>query len=340
MTAPAFWSTPPERPGWLARALAPAAWVWRLGAMLRAARARPYRADVPVICVGNLTAGGAGKTPMVAALADRLTARGLTPHILSRGYGGREAGPHRVALGRDTAADVGDEALLHAAIAPAWVARDRAAGAREAASAGAGLILLDDGMQNPHLIKDLTILVVDAEAGFGNGRMIPAGPLREPVSEGLARAGAVVLIGAPEARKAARARWPELGAARTVGAALRPAETGLAFAGLPVVAFAGIGRPEKFFATLRSLGADLRGAHPFADHAPLTARQFARLQSEARRAGAMLVTTEKDAVRLPTDLRREVVTLTVRLEIDDWSAIDAATDGALACARAGPPKAR
>jgi tetraacyldisaccharide 4'-kinase len=320
MTAPWFWSNPPKRPGWQARALMPMSWLWRLGAWWRGRGVVPYRASVPVICVGNLTAGGTGKTPMVAALVERLIAQGRSPHVVSRGHGGRLTGPHRVDPARDSATEVGDEPLLLAALAPVWVARDRAAGVRAAAAAGAELILMDDGFQNPSVVKDRTIVMVDGGAGFGNGRLIPAGPLREPVAEGLARADLVVLVGSPAERKAALARWPALAGA--LPARLLPRETGLSLAGERVVAFAGIGRPGKFFATLKAMGAEIVEAVPFADHVAYPAIVLRRLQRRALAAGAMLVTTEKDAARLPPAFRREVVVVQVHLQPDRWDVVD------------------
>ena len=296
---------------------------WRVGGWLRAAKARPAAGGVPVICVGNLTVGGAGKTPMVAALMQRLAGQGIAVHVVSKGHGGVTRGPYRVALERHDFRDVGDEPLMLAALGTVWVSRDRAAGVRAAAAEGAELVLLDDGLQNPHVVKDRTIVMVDAVQGFGNGRVIPAGPLREPVERGLARADLVVLVGSPEARAAAPGRWPALAGMRLLGAELRPVETGLPIAGEPVIAFAGIARPEKFFETLRGMGARLVAARGFPDHHPYRPAVMRRLVAEARRAGAMLVTTEKDAVRLPADLRREVLTVQVRLEPEDWEAIDA-----------------
>lgn len=319
MRAPAFWWTPPDRPAWQARALAPAAALWRLAARRRAGAA-PYRAPVPVIAVGNLTAGGAGKTPLVAALVRRLGAPGRAVHIVSRGHGGRRAGPHRVDPDTDSHRDVGDEPLMLAGLAPVWVARDRAAGVRAAAAAGAELVVLDDGLQTPSVARDLSILVVDAGQGFGNARLIPAGPLREPLAEGLARADLVLLVGAPAERAAAPARWP--GLERALPAQLVPVATGLPLVGERVVAFAGIGRPENFFATLRGLGAELVQAVPFPDHADFPAAVLRRLLRTARGSGAMLVTTEKDAVRLPPAMLREVVVVQVRLEPGDWAALD------------------
>jgi tetraacyldisaccharide 4'-kinase len=321
MKTPRFWSNPPERPGWQARLLAPAAWLWRLGGWWRGRAVVPYRAPVPVVCIGNLTAGGAGKTPMVAALLARLVAQGRDPHVVSRGHGGRlarssSARPHRVDPDRDSYEAVGDEPLLLAALAPVWVARDRAAGARAAAAAGAGLIVMDDGFQNPSVVKDRSILMVDAGPGFGNARLIPAGPLREPVAGGLARADAVVLVGTGAERKAAVARWP--GLAGALAARLVPRRTGLSLEGEKVLAFAGIGRPGKFFATLKAMGAQIVEAVPFADHCDYPPAVLRRLQRRALAEGAMLVTTEKDAVRLPAGFRREVVVVQVHLEPDDW----------------------
>jgi tetraacyldisaccharide 4'-kinase len=323
MRAPAFWSRPP---GLLAAVLAPLSWLWLAAARLRRRRARPVRAPIPVICVGNLTAGGAGKTPTAIAVLSALVARGVTAAAVSRGHGGRERGPRCVNPAHDSAADVGDEPLLLAAWAPAWVARDRAAGVAAAAEAGAQVAVLDDGHQNPTLLKDLSLAVVDAGAGFGNGRVIPAGPLRETVAEGLARADAVVLIGEDAQAAATLAAWPQLSALPVLRARLVPLATGLPLAGEPVVAFAGIGRPEKFFDTLRALGARLVAAHAFPDHAPYADAILRRMVAEARAADAMLVTTEKDAARLTPAQRREVMALPVRLAFDPPEALERLLD--------------
>jgi tetraacyldisaccharide 4'-kinase len=233
MRAPGFWARPRASPGALARLLAPLAWLWTAMGRWRMARAAPARLGVPVICVGNLTAGGAGKTPTVMALVERLTARGSAPHVVSRGHGGSLAGPVWVEERRHGAAEVGDEPLLLAPFAPVWVGRDRAAAGREAEAAGAGAVVMDDGFQNPSLAKDLSIVVVDAAAGFGNGRAIPAGPLREPVAEGLARADLVLAIGAEEARVRLLRDWPELARLPVLAGALRPLATGTGCARWP-----------------------------------------------------------------------------------------------------------
>jgi len=321
MRPPAFWSNPPDAPGWQARLLAPVAALVAASTRRRVARPPSYRGLVPVICVGNVNLGGTGKTPTVIALCQRLAARGIAPHVVSRGYGGRLAGPVRVDPLVHAAADVGDEPLLIAAFAPVWVARDRAAGASLATMAGARAVLLDDGFQNPAVAKDASILAVDAAVGFGNGRVAPSGPLREPVAAALVRADLVLSIGGPEAQAAFAARWPLPEPA--LKARLVPVETGMDWRGARVLAFAGIGRPGKFFRTLEDLGAVLVGRVALDDHQPLAEALLARLEAQAVAKGVELATTEKDAVRLPPSWRSKVRVLPVRLEPEDWAPIDA-----------------
>lgn len=325
MRAPGFWGDPPDKPGIAARLLAPLAaiWAWQTRRRLRTPGAR---VGVPVICVGNLTAGGAGKTPTVIAIVQRLAARGVAAHVVSRGHGGSLPGPVRVDPARHRPGEVGDEPLLLAAFAPTWIGRDRAAAARAATEAGAAVIVMDDGLQNPSLAKDLSLVVADAGYGFGNGRVMPAGPLREPVAAGLARADLVLAIGTAEERARFRAAWPATAALPALDGELAPLATGMDWAGLRALAFAGIGRPEKFFATLRGLGVELAGCRSFADHATFDRRILARLEAEALVLGAQLVTTEKDAVRLPARFRPKVLVLPVRLDLADWSPLDAALD--------------
>jgi tetraacyldisaccharide 4'-kinase len=268
-----------------------------------------------VICVGNLVAGGAGKTPVALALAELLKARGVGVHILTRGYGGRLPGPLRVELEVHDAGDVGDEALLLAACAPTWVARDRLAGARAAAAAGAAALVLDDGFQNPALAKDLSVLVIDGTYGLGNGRVMPAGPLREAPGRALARADAVVLIGED---RAGIETW--LGGRPLLRAELVPAPDAPDLAGQRVLAFAGIGRPEKVFATLEACGAELVERRAFPDHHPYGRSELDALIARAAALDARPVTTEKDAARLPADLRAAVAVLPVVLRWGDPAA--------------------
>lgn len=252
-----------------------------------------WRAPVPVICCGNATVGGAGKTTLALDIAERLLARGCKPAFLTRGYGGHVARVHRVDPGRDDAAHVGDEPLLLAETAPSYVATDRAAGARAAIGDGANVLVMDDGLQNPTLDKTLALLVIDGVSGFGNARLLPAGPLREPIQAACARAEAAILIGRD--RTGAAALLPP--GTKVVAASLK-SRFSQARHGEKLVAFAGIARPEKFFEALELAGATLVARHSFADHHRYTGAEIAKLRAEARALGVSLATTPKDAARL------------------------------------------
>ncbi|MGE4526849.1 MAG: tetraacyldisaccharide 4'-kinase [Rhodospirillaceae bacterium] len=310
MTPPDFWI----EGGPIARLLEPLGGLVALAGWLRRAVTTPWRAPVPVFCVGNITVGGAGKTPVALWLGRFLAAEGCKPAYLSRGYGGSAAGPLLVDPDIHDAETVGDEPLLLAAVAPTWVGADRVASAKAAVAAGAGCLILDDGFQNPRLAKTLSLVVVDGAVGFGNGKVMPAGPCREPVRVGLARADAVVLIGADAQNLA-----PRLGKRLPVFAAsLAPrADAAQAFAGREVVAFAGIGRPEKFFATLTALGAKVVRRFAFDDHHPYSQADIQPILDEAYRRRDIPVTTEKDAMRLPPDQRQQVDVLAVEIAWDD-----------------------
>jgi tetraacyldisaccharide 4'-kinase len=264
--------------------------------------------------VGNLTAGGAGKTPVVLSLAELLRARGRQPHILCRGYGGALKGPLQVDRSRHGATEVGDEPLLLAAAAPCWIGADRTASASAAIDAGADLLLLDDGFQNPALHYDVALIVVDGGYGIGNGRVMPAGPLREPIAAALQRASAVVMLGAT-------ATTLDIGDLPILAGRLAPVDAP-ELTDIRVFAFAGIGRPEKFFATLRDVHAELVWTRGFADHHFYSEGELVTLEAAAKAKNAILVTTEKDWVRLAPRWREKILALKVALRWDDTAELD------------------
>ena len=349
---PAWWYAP--SPTLVGRMLEPAGALWGLLAQRRFAHGSPYRATVPVICIGNFTAGGTGKTPLALEVASVLEAMGLKPAFLSRGYGGRTRGPHWVDAARGRSADVGDEPLLLAAHHPTLVARDRAAGARAIVESptAADVIIMDDGLQNPTVTKDLAIAVVDGVRGVGNGRVIPAGPLRAPLAFQLTLVDAVVVN-----RGSADGASPNLPAGGfadrlrhdfegpVLDARIAPSGATDWLVSTPVVAFAGIGVPERFFTTLRAHGARLADVVAFPDHHPFTAADATRLLDLARNHGATLVTTEKDRIRLAgldgplATLRDAAQALPVRMTFDprDEGRLAALIDGAVG-RRASKPR--
>ncbi|MGH7024543.1 MAG: tetraacyldisaccharide 4'-kinase [Caulobacteraceae bacterium] len=325
LRTPPDWYRRDRRRGASAWLVSPLAWAWTAVTASRIARARPLDPGAPVICVGNLTVGGVGKTPIVRELASRLRGRGAEAQVLMRGHGGRLVGPVRVDPAAHGAGEVGDEALMLAADFPVWVARDRAAGARAAVAAGASVIVMDDGHQNPSVAKALSIVVVDGETRdgewpFGDGAVVPAGPMREPLAVGLARADAVILL-VPDDLPAAD---PELlalfGGAPVLIARLTPAA--LPPPG-PQLAFAGIGKPWKMERALKAAGCDLVDFAPLADHEVPSERLLGFLADRAQALGAGLVASEKDWVRLSPAWRARVVAWPVRARFEDEAAVDA-----------------
>jgi len=284
-------------------------------------------AGLPVICVGNFHVGGAGKTPTVLALTALLREHGEQPVVLSRGYGGRLPGPLLVDPAAHEAADVGDEPLMMAAHVPVVVSRARADGVGLAKSQGASLILMDDGFQNPSIAKDLALIVIDGARGLGNEQVFPAGPLRAPLQPQLARTDALIIVGRGDAGEAVAARVSALGKP-VFRARLQPdAQVVAALAARPLLAFAGIGDPQRFFRTLRASGLDVKAERAFPDHHPFSPEEISSLVAQAAQQGLTLVTTEKDLVRLRrshTDRPEPAISaFPVTLQFDDLAALRA-----------------
>jgi len=322
MREPWFWRSDTIAAKVVSASLSPAGYLYDLGQQIRWRITRPARANVPVICIGNATLGGVGKTPFAIMLCNSLSEEGLCCAFLTRGYGGSEPGPLRVNADKHTHEQVGDEALLLARHGATWVSRDRIAGAKAAAQEGTDVIIMDDGFQNPTIEKTFSVLLIDAEDPSGNGHVFPAGPLREPVMRAQQRADVTVVIGPEEAgaqsaasrHNAAFAAW------------LTPPET------VPpqkVVAFSGIGRPEKFFTLLRREGFDIANAISFPDHHPFTPANLTALTKSAKRANAALITTQKDHIRLPADMRDRVLTYPVRMMLNQPAAFKALVKSAI-----------
>ena len=315
MREPAFWYRPRSLKSHLLRPL---------GALYGAIAARRmmrkgFDAGIPVLCVGNYHVGGAGKTPTVLALTRLLRSLGETPVVLSRGYGGSLQGPVMVDRERHTAADVGDEPLMMAREVPVAVARDRLGGVALAKSQGATVILMDDGFQNPRILKDASLIVIDSERGIGNGEVFPAGPLRAPLKAQMSRTDALVVIGDGQAADGVSA---EIAAHErsVLRARLKPEATSIArLFGKPVLAFAGIGDPERFFRTLSASQIHVARTRPFADHHMFSKAEIDALVAEAKREELTLVTTEKDLARLHgmAGLAADIVPFAVTLEFDD-----------------------
>ncbi len=313
--APRFWFEPPSL---LSRILTPAAFIYHaIGSFLRT-RVTPYKASVPVICVGNVVVGGSGKTPVVRTLVGHLKTLGFTPHIISRGYGGYLSGPVQVDPALHTLGEVGDEPLLLSPIAPVWVAKDKVAGAKAAIAAGATVLILDDGLQNPSLHKDINFLVVDATRAFGNECVLPAGPLREPLSDALSKTTAIIWIGSGhDALRAQLAKQKPLltAAATTVGITDE-------LKGQNLFAFCGLGNTNKFYDGLRASGANVVKTTDFPDHYVWSTYEIRKLLDEAKALNATPVTTAKDAVRIPPSLRGSILICDVDIQFADSAGLE------------------
>ncbi len=303
MKTPAFW----RNNSLTSLALAPLSWLYALAAWQDRRCTTAQQAPIPVVSIGNATAGGAGKTPVALALAPMFHALGANVHYISRGYGGKTTHPRRI-TGEDNWQEVGDEPLLLARTAPTWVSRKRIDAITAAAQEGATLALCDDALQHHALHKDLSLLVIDGPYGIGNGRLLPAGPLREPLSTALARSDAVILIGEDRQQLAARITGLPI-----FHATLEPTIDPAPLRAHRWLAFAGTGRPEKFFESLRALDIPLAATRAFPDHYPYRTEDIAALRAEAASLGARLITTEKDRVKLPTADASEISLFPVQL---------------------------
>ena len=296
MKAPKFWNKGSNSV--LPLLLTPLSMLYAVGDRLNRARVTPQSVSVPVICVGNAVAGGAGKTPVSISIARFLIAKGWKVHFLSRGYGGSYTGPTRVVPDVHGANEVGDEPLILSGTAPTWISQDRVAGATAAVEDGAEVIIMDDGFQNPSLTKDISFLVVDGGFGIGNGSLLPAGPLRETWASAIERADAVIVVDPTElTADLACADKPRF------NAKVIPLDLQAELVGQKVVAFAGIGRPEKFFKSLQAIGADVIESFEFSDHHKFSQDDIMKLVERASNQEAALVTTRKDFVRLSAEAK-------------------------------------
>lgn len=323
MREPYFWSVTDKRSRAASPTLklltSPLAMIYRLAGERRIARTIPEDAGIPVVCIGNLTLGGAGKTPITEAVRAYYTAKGLRAASLSRGYRGSLGGAHRVDPARHTASEVGDEPLMLSALGESWVSKDRPEGARAMKADGVQLIVMDDGHQNPTLKKTLSIVVIDASNPVGNGHVFPKGPLRESATTGLARADVVVLMGNGDLPAILDGFTKPVLRARLVPLAPLPAGR--------YVAFAGIGKPARFFDALQTQpGVELVEGAPYPDHHMFTPYDLKFLMKLASERDARLVTTDKDYVRLPAEVKAQVLRSSVRAQFEDEAAFHALLD--------------
>ncbi|MAH83192.1 MAG: tetraacyldisaccharide 4'-kinase [Rhodospirillaceae bacterium TMED8] len=325
MKAPEFWKSGSS--SMLPSVLAPLSLLYQLGANLYRSNTIPgLKTSAPVICIGNITAGGTGKTPVAIDLGKRIKKIGAKPHFLTRGYGGKTIGPLRVEKCHK-AAEMGDEPLLLSRLADTWCSRNRAEAAKMAVKRGAEVLIMDDGLQHTSLHKDFSFLVVDGGFGLGNGRLLPAGPLRETLQAALPRINAVICLGEDVTNilREIPAHIPTLTAVIEAGTAadgLVPQVEPHKVTKVSYLAFTGIGRPEKFYETLIKAGANLADTVSFPDHHPYTTNEILNLKQKAKQLNARLITTEKDIVRLDSKERDDIVSLAMRLRWDDETALD------------------
>lgn len=294
LKAPKFWQ---KENTFLGRLLSPLGRIYAWGVERRIRKAKPYEAKIPVICIGNLVMGGVGKTPLAVSVAEYFKMNGKKPVFLTRGYGG---GLSNILVDPDrhTAAQTGDEALLLARVAPAIVDADRARGAKKAEQIGADVIIMDDGFQNPQLCKTLSFAVFDGRVGTGNGKVFPAGPLREPLEDGLKRANALIVVGKDVS--GVKRQIEQYTSLPLIGMHIEQDVAKISqLSGQKIYAFAGIGYPEKFFDMLKDYGCDVVGKKAFSDHYPYTDNDMTDMLAEAKKQEAVLVTTAKDGVRIP-----------------------------------------
>ena len=317
MYTPKFWGL--SKPSFSARLLIPAAYIYSLVSSIQRTYVRPKKINIPVICIGNLTAGGAGKTPTAIAISKIIKQSGGHPHFLTRGYGGKEKGPLLVNRKEHSASNVGDEALLLARHAPTWIGRNRYTSAQAAVANGASILIMDDGFQNTSLKKDISLVVIDGGFGFGNECIIPAGPLREPIAQGLNRSNAILIIGTHKVNlNHSISAYNGL----LLRAEMIPSMESYKLREKAVIAFAGIGRPQKFFDTLESIGCEIIDRIPFPDHHRYSADEIMNLVENASKSGAIPVTTEKDWIRLPNESKQMITPVAVNLEWENLTDIE------------------
>ena len=321
MLFPKFWLKQRSNRLFLQYLLWPATLIWSILSKLELIFVVPQKSPIPVICVGNITVGGNGKTPTAMKIRSLLQNLGHKPHILSKGYKSNVKGPHLVDPKIDSFLDVGDEPLMMSFYGPTWIARNRRAGIKSAALSGANIIILDDGFQNHSIIKDFSILVIETSVAFGNGSLIPAGPLREPISIALKKADLLITIGEENDQTNFETEFSYLKLPPSLRGQLKPRDGSLNLNKKSVLAFTGIGHPTKFRIMLENLGSNILSFETFANHKPFKQALLKKLINKARKSKALLVTTEKDFVKIPYFLQRHFYALKVDLEINNQKLI-------------------